>query len=438
MSVASTVPSRDDLLASFYEAAKPKDAWRVGIELERHLLQPDGSPLPYAGERGVADLIGRFVAEGWSPYFEDGNLVSAKNADGGWITLEPGNQFEYSGPPFKRLAAMADDARRFTDRLDVHLEGSDTVQVALGYTPFTPVDAITWVPKGRYVVMREHLARTGELAHDMMKATCAFQASFDFSDEADAAAKVGLGTRLGPLTTAMLANSPIRHGAPSGFVSFRGHVWTQTDPARTGFPEAAAAFRFERWLDYLLDVPMMFHKDDRGWRAARGATFRDWMRDGIEGRFPTLADWELHQTSVFPELRVKKYIEVRGADCVQLDLGVAFSAWLVGIFYDDEARGLASEVAARFASFGSPAERFEIAVRGGLVGEVGGRRLSAWAEELVDIGAAGLQRWAPSDRPLIEPLIAQVATGESPGHAALRAFQADPTPAGVRRAFRYR
>lgn len=428
---------RDDLLAAYFDAAKPRSAWALGLELERHLLRPDGSPLPYFGERGVADLIGRFVADGWSPYSEDGRVIAAKNADGGWITLEPGNQFEYSGPPFRGVVDAATDARAFTDALDRHLAGSDVTQVALGYTPFARVDEISWVPKGRYVVMREYLAQTGALAHDMMKATCATQASFDFSDEADAAAKIGLGIRLGPLHTAMLANSPIRHGRPSGYASFRGHVWTQTDPARTGFPEAAEGFRFERWLAYLLDVPMMFHKDDRGWHAARGATFRDWMTHGLDGRFPTLADWELHQTSVFPEVRVKRFIEVRGADCVSLDLSVAFVGHLVGLFYDDEARSRAIELAARFASHGTPSARFEVAVRDGLRGAIGGRSLAAWAEELVEITAAGLARYAPGDASTILPLVAQVATGESPAHAVLRAFEADPTPAAVLRANRY-
>ena len=152
----------------------------------------------------------------------------------------------------------------------------------------------------------------------MMKGTAAVQASFDFADEADCARKIGLAVRLGPLTTGTFANSPIVEGRPTGFDSWRGHVWTRTDPARTGFPAAAWTFTFERWVDYLLDVPMMFTKIGGHWADANGRTFRDWLDHGIDGVYPTRADWDLHLTSVFPEVRVKRTIEVRGADCVPL------------------------------------------------------------------------------------------------------------------------
>src|SRR5262249_32292135 len=152
----------------------------------------------------------------------------------------------------------------FAERVQELLSGTGVAQIALGFTPFAEIDRIPWVPKGRYAVMKEYLAHTGELAHHMMKGTAAVQATFDYADEADGGRKVRLATLLGPRTTAIFANSPYANGRPTGFVSWRGHIWTRTDPARTGFPAAAESFTFERWVDWLLQVPMMFYKDPDG------------------------------------------------------------------------------------------------------------------------------------------------------------------------------
>jgi glutamate--cysteine ligase len=289
---------------------------------------------------------------------------------------------------------------------------------------------VGWVPKGRYVVMRDYLASTGDLAHHMMKGTCAVQATYDYADEADCARKVRLASLLGPLTTATFANSPWVEGRPSGYVSWRGKIWTRTDPARTGFPEVAASFTFERWVDWLLSVPMMFKKDRAGaWQFARGQTFREWMAEGSSG--PTEKDWELHLTSVFPEVRIKRAIEVRGADCVPLPLAMGFAASWRGLFYHDPSLDRALELAERFVSHGTAAERFEESCRLGLEGRIGGRRLSEWAADLLDLAQAGLAALDPGDLPLLAPLRDQIATGESPGRTLLRALGDHPTPAAL-------
>lgn len=419
--------SRDALLAEFHDYGVPSDEWRVGGEFERHLLRPSGQPVPYFGEHGIRWLFDRMAERGWKEKFE-GDYPIALHRDGAWITLEPGRQFELSGSPSAHVADVVDESARFIAEVQDAIGDAPLHQVALGFTPYARIDEIPWVPKGRYVVMREHLGRVGDLAHHMMKGTAAVQASFDYADEADCARKVRLAVQLGPLTTALFANSPLAEGEPTGFASWRGHVWTRTDPARTGFPHAALEFSFERWLDYLLDVPMLFVQIGDQWRAAGDTTFRHWMEHGLEGTYPDHDDWELHMTSVFPEVRVKRHIEVRGADCVSMPLAGAFVALFKGLLYCEQAMSDAYELAERFASHGTQAERFDVACRAGLRGEIGSRRLASWAEALLEVASDGIERCDPEDLPWLQPLIAQVQTGDSPAEQVLRAWHEDPSP----------
>jgi glutamate--cysteine ligase len=392
------------------------------------MLRPDGKPVPYFGTYGIRWLMERLCTRGWSATYEEGNPV-ALHRDGASISLEPGSQFELSGAPFRHVEDVLAEARSFVDEVDAAIGDAPIRQVALGFTPCARIEDIPWVPKHRYEVMRAYLARTGDLAHHMMKGTAAVQATFDFADEADCTDKVRLGALLGPLTTAMFANSPLYGGSPNGFQSYRGHVWTRTDPSRTGFPPALLDFSFERWVDYLLDVPMMFTRIDGQWADGGGRTFRDWMHRGIDGVYPTRDDWDLHQTAVFPELRVKRQIELRGADCVPLPLASAFVTLFEGLLYCDEALELAKDFAEGFASHGSQQERHAIACREGLQGLVGGRPLASWAEEVLDLAIHGICHCGPVDRERLAPLEAQVERGESPAAAVLRVWKAGPDPA---------
>ena len=425
---AAPVLTRDFLVEVFNGYGRPREQWLVGAELERHLLLGDGRPLPYFGEPGVRWLMERFAEDGWVPYFEGENPISLTK-NGASITLEPGGQFELSGAPSDSLQVIHDEGETFIRDIDRLLGDHDVHQSTLGFTPFAKIPDIGWVPKGRYVTMRQHLAQTGELAHEMMKGTCAVQASYDFADEADAAAKVELATRIGPLTTALFANSPYRHGKDCGWASWRGHVWTKTDPRRTGFPEAAIDFTYERWIDYLLDAPMMFVKDaDGNWVMAHGRTFRDWLDSDQP---PRISDWDLHMTSVFPEVRIKQQIEVRGADCVSQELGMAFVALFKGLFYCALATRQALDFSSRFASVGTREERFHVACKDGLKGSVGGRLYADWGAELLEIADQALERCAPEDRHWLAPLRAQVEAGESPGQTMLSVLGPEPSPAEV-------
>jgi glutamate--cysteine ligase len=358
----------------------------------------------------------------------EGGAIVAMHRDRAAITLEPGGQVELSGAPHRTARAVTAEAGAFVRELDARLAGTGLRQSALGFTPFARVAAIGWVPKGRYAIMRRHMATSGPLGHHMMKGTAATQASYDFSDERDAARKVRAGTVLAPVVHAMFANSPISEGRPNGWKSVRGHVWTLTDPARTGFPEAASAFSFARWVDYLLDVPMMFTRHLGAWQAADGTTFRQWMTQGRHGALPDVADWDLHQTTVFPEVRVKHQIEVRMGDCVPVPLAGAFAALWRGLFYDDRALDAALGVAARLERYGTAGQRFVSAARHGHGAWIGGRRLVSWAEDLVEIARAGLGRLDPDDVPVLEPLVRLVARAESPADRLLAALDGRFTP----------
>ncbi len=428
--------SRDQLLADYQGYARPESDWLIGGEFERHLLREDGTPVPFFGEHGVQWLLDQLAQRhDWKRVHEGEHLV-ALAGHGASVTLEPGCQFELSGAPFVQIADLANEAKGFTRQVQAILDehGAPFHQVALGFTPWADVEDIGFVPKARYDIMGPYLRKTGKLAHHMMKGTAAIQATYDFADEEDCARKVGIATRLGPLTVALFANSPLSGGQPNGFMSFRNHIWGQTDPDRTGIPDASEGFTYARWVDYLLDVPMMFTKHGGVWSPAYGRTFREWMDDGIEGVYPNRGDWDLHLTSVFPEVRVKRGIEVRGADCVSTPMALAFVALFKGLFYCGRATGEAVEIAERFSRADTRDQRFDAAARGGLQGQVGGRPLADWAAELLDATWGGLGRCAPHEQALLRPLVDTVERGVSPAADVLASWKADPTPRGVIRA----
>lgn len=419
--------TRTAILETFATYGRPRDSWLVGAEFERHLLTPRGRPLTYDEPQGIRWMIESLGRQGWTVHFEKDKPIAARRDDGAWLTLEPGCQWELSGAPHKTVQQVLTEAQGF-NRLTTDLleqAGGETRQVYLGFTPHAQIADIPWVPKGRYVQMREFLIKVGDLAHHMMKGTAAVQVSFDFLDEEDCARKMKLAGNLAPLTTALLANSPYARGRPSGFMSWRGHIWTRTDPARTGIPDDRA-FSYEAWIDYLLDVPMMFVKDGKDYVSGRGRSFRSWMEAGFDGRFPTWDDWDLHLTQVFPEVRVKKQIEIRGADCVPLPLAVAFCAMWQGMFYCNATLRDSLQLADEFVEHGNKEDRFQEACTHGLQGMVSGRPLADWARDVVHLAGRALDSCAPHDRPLLEPLEALVADGRSPARQLLDTLGENP------------
>jgi len=225
---------------------------------------------------------------------------------------------------------------------------------------------------------------------------------------------------------------------PTGFKSFRGHIWTRTDPDRTGFPPGLrSSYSHEKWVDYLLDAPMMFRIDGDDWVPAHGVTFRTFMTDGIDGHYPTEADWELHQTSVFPEVRVKRTIEIRGADCVDHEMALAFCALFTGMLYCNIALDEGIELVKELEKNGTHAERFERACKEGLEAQIGGRALADWASDLGGIAERGLNACLPEDVDKISPLIERIEAGRSPADDILDAWKSDPSPENIIAAVAY-
>lgn len=430
--------TRDLLLQDFAGYGKPRARWRVGGEFERAVVRRDGRPVGYFEPDGIRWMLETLAERGgWRIVYEGENPIALQrnNAE---ITLEPGGQVELSGAPHTTLSALADEMlQNRQDLLDL-CEGKDLVWIACGLTPVAAIEDIPFVPKGRYRVMSEYLPQLGDRALWMMKGTTSVQANYDYADEADCTRKVRLLSGLSPLTTAMFANSPLYRGQPTGYRSYRGHIWTRVDPARTGFPPALrAAYSHEGWVDYLLQVPMMFYKRGDTWFPAHGRTFQTYMTEGFEGKRATMADWLLHQTSVFPEVRVKHTLEVRGADCVDHELAIAFCALFTGLLYCNAALDEGLALVQEIERHGSHAERLDIASRDALQGMVGGRSLGDWASDLGDIAERGIKNCLPQDAGRLSPLLALIEAGRCPADDLLDQWAKDPSPEALVRAVAY-
>ena len=426
--------TRDRLLAQLHTYGKPQGSWRIGGEFEHQALRPDGSPVGFFEPHGIQVLLAAIAARNdWREMREGANLIglcgkAEPQGPGPCLTLEPGGQVELSGSPHSSLLALQGEVQCFHEDLLAVARDRPVRWVACGYTPLAAIEDISWVPKSRYDVMRAYLPQRGDLAHHMMKGTCAIQVNYDYADERDCARKVQAVASIAPLVTAIFANSPLRQGHETGYQSYRAHIWTRTDPDRCGIPQwLVDDYSHERWLDYLLQVPMMFVRIGGEHLPALGRSFGHYMDRGIDGHRPTVADWELHQTSVFPELRVKRTLEVRGIDCVQPPLAMAACALYTGLLYDEAALSDCVQLGADLSAHGNAAELLDRAARRGLEAEAG-RSFTAWARELVTLAEAGLARREPEALPLLAPVQQLVDSGRSPAQALLEAWRDDPRP----------
>jgi glutamate--cysteine ligase len=430
--------SQDDLLAPFHESLKPTSAWKVGTEAEKFgLLTDTFAPIPYEGPRGVHAVMEALAAQfGWQPEseYKGGDIISLKRGLAS-ITLEPGAQLELSGAPFQ---SIHDTAAEWDEHLrEIHTIGAQLgiTWLGLGFHPFATQSELPWVPKLRYGVMREYLPRRGSMGLDMMRRTCTVQANLDYSSEADAMRKLRVGLALSPVLTAMFANSPFYEGAISGERTHRGLVWLDTDPDRTGLLpflwESDASFA--RYVEWALDVPMFLVKRESKIVHNTGQTFRAFMRDGYSGVHATQDDWVAHLGTLFPEVRLKRTIELRGADSQASALTPALGAFAKGLYYDAEALRGAEALASKLTFAEVEGTRREIALRG-LAANFAGRPVREWATELVSLAHAGLKRLAVvegdprgDETRYLDPLTALVERGETPADALLRAV--DPARA---------
>jgi glutamate--cysteine ligase len=345
---ATPITSVRQMVEHIAGGAKPREAWRIGTEHEKIVFRKaDLEPPPYEGEAGIRALLDGIGAMGWEPITDKGNVIGLKRGRGN-VSLEPGGQFELSGAPMADLHATKAE-------LDEHLEACRAVggKLGLGFLPhgFHPLarrEDMPWMPKSRYAIMRRYMPLKGRLGLDMMLRTSTVQVNLDFADEADMVEKFRISLALQPVAIALFANSPFTEGRPNGFRSFRANVWTDTDPDRCGIPDFVfdKGFGYERWVEYLLDVPMYFVMREGQYVDVAGQSFRAFMEGklpGLPGEHPTMGDFADHITTAFTEVRLKRYLEMRGADSGPPEMLMALPALWTGLLYD---RGAQAEALA--------------------------------------------------------------------------------------------
>lgn len=384
-----------DLVKYMLEGAKPEADWRVGTEYEKiGVLKDSGVAAPFSGKRSIEAVLEQLAQRfGWQPKRERGRIIALTGRDAN-ITVEPGGQLELSGEQCASIHCAHQELMAHIN--EVVTVGADLgiVFLGLGIQPVSAVDTIESVPKRRYEIMGPYMARVGTLGQRMMKQTATVQANFDFGDEQDAMQKFRVAMGLVPLISAMFANSSISEGRLNGFMTLRGHIWTDTDSARSGMlpfafsPEAG----IEDYVDYALDVPMYFIIRDGNY-VEMHRTFRQFLAEGWGAERATLEDWALHLTTLFPEVRLKRYLEVRSADSQPPEMMLALSALLKGILYESDSLQGAWDLI-RSWTWQERLEIYRDAHRQGLHARIRRIALAELARELVEIGASGLRRQA--------------------------------------------
>ncbi len=321
---------------------KPKSAWRIGTEHEKFGFQLDDlRPPEYKGPRGIGVLLEGLREYGWQGMYEAENLIGLRGNDGSSVTLEPGGQLELSGGLLEDIHQTCCEVHSHLKQVKAVSERLNLGFIGLGFHPKWRQQDMQWMPKGRYQIMRDYMPRVGAHGLDMMTRTCTVQVNLDFSSEADMVRKFRVSLALQPIATALFANSPFTEGEPNGYLSYRSHIWTQTDPNRSGMLPFVfeSGMGFERYVDYVLDVPMYFVYRDGHYIDVAGASFRDFMAGKLKqlpGQRATMADWEDHLTTIFPEVRLKQYLEMRGADGGPWHRLCALPAFWTGLLYHQE------------------------------------------------------------------------------------------------------
>ncbi|MFW5921573.1 MAG: glutamate--cysteine ligase [Polyangiales bacterium] len=414
----------DDLLEPLYAGHKPRARWRIGAEAEKFgVFLRDGSPIQFDGPASITTLFRDLVdRHGWSPESEtEGGSVVALRRGASSITLEPGGQFELSGAPQETVHQICSELHGHMAELADVSASLGLRWLGLGFHPFARREELPWVPKLRYSIMREYLPTRGSMALDMMQRTCTVQANVDYSDEDDAMRKLRVSLRASPIITAMLANSPWVEGKPTGERSHRARVWLDVDPDRAGMLPFAwsSSAGYRDYVEWALDAPMFLLKRDGQVIDNTEQTFRRFMQDGKNGHHATMADWETHLNTLFPEVRLKRTIELRGVDGQATELTCAMPALWKGLLYDERALERAEALLEKLSYEEVEAVRpavAEHALRAGLAG----RAVADWAGDLLDIAHGGLARLSnlnsngDDERLHLRRLTSLVAEGKCP------------------------
>jgi glutamate--cysteine ligase len=392
------IESREQLVAYFEKGNKPRADWRIGTEHEKFAFLTDTlEPVPYGGPRSIRALLeGLRDRFGWQSVFEGDNIIALTEPQGmANISLEPGGQFELSGAP---LNCVHDTCEEVHDHLKQVREVGDQLGIGflgLGASPIWTRAQTPVMPKGRYGIMAPYMDKVGSMGRDMMFRTCTVQVNLDFASEQDMVKKLRVSLALQPVATALFANSPFLEGKPNGYLSYRSHVWTDTDNARAGMLPFVfeSGMGFERYTDYALDVPMYFIMRDGNFINAAGMSFRDFLNGKLSvlpGEKPTMKDWADHLTTIFPEVRLKKYLEMRGADSGPWRRLCALPAFWVGLLYNQSALDAAWDLAKDWTAEERQALRDAVPARA-LKAEMRGRSMRDIAREVLNISRAGLQ-----------------------------------------------
>ncbi|MCK9489172.1 MAG: glutamate--cysteine ligase [Xanthomonadales bacterium] len=417
------------------DGCKPREHWHIGTEHEKFGFRTDDlRPLPHDGERSIrAVLEGLASRYGWQPVREDGHLIALSHEDGASITLEPAGQLELSGAQVKHIHDTCREVNTHLAQVKAVADPLGVGFVGMGFQPKWARQDMPWMPKSRYVIMRNYMPTKGNLGLDMMTRTCTVQVNLDFSSEADMVRKFRVALALQPVATALFANSPFTEGQPNGFMSYRSHIWTDTDPDRTGMLDFVFedGFGFERYADWLLDVPMYFVERDGDNINAAGQSFRDFMAGrlpALPGELPTIKDWADHATTVFPEVRLKRYLEMRGADAGPWNQLCALPAFWTGLLYDQQALDAAWDLIRDF----SREERHQLrdqVPRTALKTRFRKGTVNDLAKQVLAIAADGLarrdirNRHDADERIFLEPLLEFVAAGVCPAEVKLDLFR---------------
>lgn len=425
--------SRDQLIGWIAEGCKPVQKWRIGTEHEKFAFYTsDHSPVPYAGGRGIEALLEGMQAKlGWDAILDEGKIIGLAAPDGmGAISIEPGGQFELSGAPLDSIHETCRESNR-------HLKVVKEVALDLGIgflgvgsSPVWTLDATPRMPKSRYAIMTRYMPKVGSRGLDMMYRTATIQANLDFSDEADMRRKLQVSLKLQPLATALFANSPFTEGVANGLLSWRGAVWKDVDNQRGGYHPfmLEPGFGFERYVEWALDIPMYFVIRHGRYHDATHVTFRQFMngalRNEVPEGMPTVGDWSNHLSTLFPDVRLKRFLEMRGADGGRWRGICAVPAFWAGLLYDATALGEAEAATTAWNAEAVGQLRSDVPEMG-LKAQIMGRSLHEIGREILAIASRGLERRKRvnsegyDERLFLNPLNEAIASGHTPAEQLL-------------------
>jgi glutamate--cysteine ligase len=428
------ISHRDQLVAPMQRGEKPPERWRIGTEHEKFVYCRDNFHAPsYDEPGGIRDLLLALGEFGWEPIMEGENVIAMKGTDG-TVSLEPAGQLELSGAPLENLHQTCAETGRHLTQVKAIGDKTNKGFLGLGMWPDKRRDELPIMPKGRYAIMLKHMPRVGSMGLDMMLRTCTIQVNLDYASEADMVKKFRVGLALQPLATALFANSPFTEGKPNGMQSYRSHIWSDTDPHRTGMLPFVFedGFGYERYVDYMLDVPMYFVFRDGQYIDAAGQSFRDFLNGelpALPGELPSSDDWIDHLSTAFPEVRLKSFLEMRGADGGPWNRICALPAFWVGLLYDQSALDAAWDLVKHWTMDEREGLRSAVPREGLSTLLPDGRTLLALAGEVLDIASAGLtargrlNASGDNESGFLDPLREVVAAGKSPAASLLEAYQ---------------